>query len=131
MPPTNHSLAASLRSPRPTTSTDPTDHHTALQRAYASSTYLDTRNQNLALLEQFPKNAWLVGNAQLEDILRDVKRELVDVRQQTEEVNKLRKAGREEVRGEMEGLERAWRNGVRGVAETEIAAEELRLEILR
>jgi pre-mRNA-splicing factor SPF27 len=72
-----------------------------------------------------------VGNAQLEDILRGVERELVDTRHQTEEFNKLRKAGQEEVRGEMEGLESAWKKGVRGVVETEIAAEGLRLEILR
>ncbi|KAI9772730.1 MAG: hypothetical protein M1840_000325 [Geoglossum simile] len=106
-------------------------YYDVLQKAYASSTHLHTRNQNLALLEQFGKNAWLVGNAQLEDILRGVERELVDTRQQTEEVNKLRKAGQEGVRGEMEGLESAWKKGVRGVVETEIAAEGLRLEILR
>jgi pre-mRNA-splicing factor SPF27 len=109
----------------------PTTYRSTLQQAYASSTHLHTRNQNLALLEQFGKNAWLVGNAQLEDILRGVERELVDARQQTEEVNKQRKAGQEGVRGEMEGLESAWKKGVRGVVETEIAAEGLRLEILR
>ncbi|KAH0559001.1 hypothetical protein GP486_004382, partial [Trichoglossum hirsutum] len=113
------------------TSTDPADHYSTLQKAYASSTYLNTRNQNLALLEQFGKNAWLVGNAQLEDILRSMERELVDVRGQIEEVNKLRKSEQEGVRGEMEGLESAWKKGVRGVVETEIAAEGLRLETLR
>jgi pre-mRNA-splicing factor SPF27 len=113
------------------TSANPADHHTVLQKAYTSSIHLRTRNQNLALLEQFGKNAWLVGNAQLEDILRDVEREVVDVKQQTEEVNKIRKAGQEGVRGEMEGLESAWKEGVRGVVEAEIAAEGLRSEILR
>ncbi|KAI9861546.1 MAG: hypothetical protein M1813_005156 [Trichoglossum hirsutum] len=112
-------------------SANPADHHNTLQKAYASSTYLYTRNQNLALLEQFGKNAWLVGNSQLEDILRNMERELVDVSHQIEEVNKLRKSEQEGVRGEMEGLEGAWKKGVGGVVETEIAAEGLRLETLR
>ena len=102
----------------------------ALQRAYASSTHLETRLTNLALLEEFGKNAWLVGNSQLEDLLRTLERELVQARERTDEVNKARKLAQESVRGEMEGLDEAWRKGVERVIQVELAAEEVRRDIL-
>lgn len=101
-----------------------------LQKAYASSTHLQTRLTNLALLEEFGKNAWLIGNAQLEDILRALERELVTVRQESEDVNKARKAGQENVRGELEALDQSWRRGVGKVIEVEVAAERVRQDIL-
>ena len=101
-----------------------------LQKAYASSTHLQTRLTNLALLEEFGKNAWLIGNSQLEDILRGLERDLATTREQVETVNKARKAAQEAVRGEKEGLEESWQMGIGKVIEVEIAAEKLRQEIL-
>ncbi|KAI9813313.1 MAG: hypothetical protein M1827_004255 [Pycnora praestabilis] len=101
-----------------------------LRKAYTSSSYLSKRLTNLALLESYGKNAWLVSNSQLEDILRSLERELADVQAQTEAVNKGRKAAQEGVRGEMEGLEASWRRGVGRVLEVEVGAEGLRREIL-
>lgn len=95
-----------------------------------SSTHLQNRVLNLSLLSTFGKNAWLVGNAQLEDILRGLERELVETRAQTEEVNKQRKAAQEACRGEMEVLEQSWQSGIGRVIETEVAAEKVRQEIL-
>jgi pre-mRNA-splicing factor SPF27 len=86
---------------------------------------------NLALLEGFGKNAWLVGNSQLEDVLRDLERELARTKQETESVNKSRKAEQEAIEGELDVLEEGWRRGIGRVVEAEIAAEELRREILR
>ncbi|KAI9670476.1 MAG: hypothetical protein M1817_004343 [Caeruleum heppii] len=103
---------------------------TALQQAYVSSTHLQNRVTNLSLLSQFGKNAWLIGNAQLEDILRTLEQELVETRGQTDEVNRQRKAAQESRRGEMEALEQSWQSGVGRVIETEVAAEKLRQEIL-
>ncbi len=45
-------------------------------------------------------------------------------------VNKARKTGQEGVRGEMEGLEGAWREGVGRVLEVEVAAEGVRREVI-
>ncbi|MCJ1486366.1 hypothetical protein MMC06_006543 [Schaereria dolodes] len=104
--------------------------HSTLQKAYASSSYLATRQSNLALLEQFGKNAWLVGNSKLEDILKVVEKELVETREAVEETNKARKGMQEGLKGEMEGLEESWRKGVGRVLEVEIAAEALRRETL-
>lgn len=121
-------------------STDPTSDETRpqvlqdwrdiLQKAYASSTHLQTRLTNLALLEEFGKNAWLIGNSQLEDILRGLEKDLVTVRQESDEVNKIRKGGQENVRGEMEGLNESWQRGIGKVIEVDIAAERVRQEIL-
>ena len=47
----------------------------ALRQAYAAATYLSSRRQHLALLESHGKNAWLVGNWQLEAELRALERE--------------------------------------------------------
>ncbi|KAI9798721.1 MAG: hypothetical protein M1825_005003 [Sarcosagium campestre] len=103
----------------------------ALTRAYTSSTHLQTRLTNLSLLERFGKNAWLVGNSQLEDILRSLERELVAVKEQTDATNRERKRAQEDKRAEFDGLARDWRTRVGNIIEVEVAAEALRREILQ
>ncbi|KAI9831657.1 MAG: hypothetical protein M1819_004723 [Sarea resinae] len=121
-------------------STDPTsdqdrpqvleDWKETLRKAYTSSQHLQTRLTNLALLDEFGKNAWLIGNAQLEDILRGLEKDLVAVRAQTDEVNKARKGEELAVKGKIEGLDQTWQRGIGRVIEVELAAEALRREIL-
>lgn len=103
----------------------PTPNASALNAAYTNSSYLTLRLQALELLEQFGKNAWLVANDQLESILREVERELVETRETTTEVNRERKRAQEGRRGELEGGERAWRDGVGGLVEVQIATGEV------
>ncbi|KAJ4308572.1 hypothetical protein N0V94_009298 [Neodidymelliopsis sp. IMI 364377] len=102
----------------------------ALKQAYTSSEYVQGRLTQLGLLEKFGKNAWLVGNAQLEDILKSIETELADVRRQHEEVEVLRRAQQENVHGEIKTLEDTWKKGVGRVLETEVAAEGLKQQIL-
>lgn len=71
-----------------------------------------------------------MGNAQLEGVLGGLEREVVEVRGRVEEVNKARKAAQEGVRGEVEALEVAWREGVGRVLRVEVAAEGVRREVL-
>ena len=78
------------------------------------------------MLDKYGKNAWLLGNSQLEDILRDEERMLVQTREMVEGVNRERKAAQEGRRAELEGGEEAWREGVRGRVEVEVALGELR-----
>ncbi|KAI9735901.1 MAG: hypothetical protein M1834_001367 [Cirrosporium novae-zelandiae] len=101
-----------------------------LRKAYVSSSYLSNRLSNLALLEEFGKNAWLIGNSQLEDILRVVEKELAQTKETTESVNKARKSLQEAARGEMVGLDESWRNGIGKIIEAEVASEELRRKVL-
>ncbi|KAL9000565.1 MAG: hypothetical protein Q9169_000858 [Polycauliona sp. 2 TL-2023] len=96
-----------------------------LKEAYTSSTYLHSRSQHLALLSEFGKNAWLVGNSQLEDHLKRIERELAETRERVEGVNVERKRAQEGKRGEMGGLERGWREGVGKVLEVEVAVGEI------
>lgn len=84
----------------------------------------------MALLSQFGKNAWLIGNAQTEDVLRDLERELEERKREIDEVVIQRRAAQEGVRGEVQGLSEAWRKGVGRVLETEVAAEGVRREVL-
>jgi pre-mRNA-splicing factor SPF27 len=69
-----------------------------------------------------------VANSQLEDVLRGLEREVVHAGQEVERVNHERKTAQEGVRGEMEGLEEAWRGGVGRAVEAQVAAEGLRAE---
>lgn len=78
------------------------------------------RLQALELLERFGRNAWLVGNDTLEGLLGEVERELVGCREGVERVCRERKGVQEGGRGELEEGERAWREGVGRVVETEV-----------
>lgn len=102
----------------------------ALKQAYTSSEYVQGRLTQLGMLEKFGKNAWLVGNAQLEDILKNIEAELADVRKQQEDVETLRRAQQESRAGEIKTLEETWRKGVGRVLETEVAVEGLKQQIL-
>lgn len=102
----------------------------ALRQAYTSSEYVQGRLTQLGLLERFGKNSWLVGNSQLEDILKSIEAELADVRKQQEEVETLRRLQQENVHGEIKTLEDTWKKGVGRVLETEVAAEGLKQQIL-
>ncbi|MCJ1273869.1 hypothetical protein MMC21_001662 [Puttea exsequens] len=100
----------------------------ALKAAYTNSAYLTKRLQALELLEQYGKNAWLVGNAQLEDVLRGVEREVVECRGRVEEVNRERRGAQEGGKGRLEGGERVWREEVGRALEAEVAAGEVEAE---
>lgn len=124
----------------PPTTTDPTSDEArpelleawkaTLQKAYASSAHLHTRLQNLALLEQFGKNAWLVGNSQLEEILKALEKELVETREQAELVTQARQYSQEGVQGEIESLNEGWRKGIGRLLEVQVASEQVRSQIL-
>lgn len=101
-----------------------------LRRAYTASSHMSARHDNLALLDQHGKNAWLIGNAHLEEMLRKVEKELQDTKDATEALHKERKTRQEIAKGELLGLEDAWRRGVSGIINVEIAADNLRTEIL-
>ena len=103
----------------------------ALQAAYQSSTYLDGRQVNLSLLEEYGKNAWLIGNSQLEEMLQQAEKELAALKDETDNINKARKGAQEESRGELVALEESWKLGVGKLIEVQIASDSLRKEILK
>lgn len=106
------------------------DWRQTLQKAYTSSSHLSTRHENLSLLDEHGKNAWLIGNSQLEEILRDLEKELAETKESTETVHRQRKMAQEARRGELVGLQDAWKRGVGGIIDVELAAENLRMDIL-
>lgn len=101
-----------------------------LKKAYASSSHLSKRHENLALLEEYGKNAWLIGNSQLEGILGGLEKELAETKEAAEEVNKQRKIAQEASAGELVSLEETWKRGVGAVLDVEVASEGLRVQIL-
>ncbi|KAK3366202.1 hypothetical protein B0T24DRAFT_683236 [Lasiosphaeria ovina] len=78
----------------------------------------------------YGKNAWLVGNWQLEGCVRAVERELASVRRAIDVVALQRQRAQDEFGPELKGLDETWRRGLSRVLETEAAAEGLRREIL-
>lgn len=100
-----------------------------LERTYVSSSYLVSRNQNLALLDRAGKNAWLLSNYHIEAELRAIEAELAATKREIDLVNNERAMRQNDVKAEIQGLEETWRNGVGRVLETEIAVEELRSKI--
>lgn len=72
----------------------------------------------------------MIGNSQLEDILRGIEKELADTKEASEEVNKQRKMAQEASQGEMVSLEETWKRGVGAVLDVELASEGLRQQIL-
>jgi len=97
-----------------------------LNKAYASHAYLQSRLQNLGLLETYGKNAWLISNSQLEDELRYIEKELAEKKKNLEDIETARRITQHGVKGEMETLEETWKKGVSRIIETEAAAEQLR-----
>jgi len=102
----------------------------ALRSAYISSTYLAGRHTNLSLLEEFGKNAWLIGNSQLEEILKDLEKELTRLKEETDTVNKARKTAQTASKGEVVGLGETWKRGIGKILEVQVATDSLRQEIL-
>jgi len=101
-----------------------------LRQAYISSSYLFGRLANLSLLEEFGKNAWLISNSQLEDILRDLEKELAEQKEATDNINKARKAAQEGSKAELLGLEETWKLGIGRIIEVQMATDGIRREIL-
>jgi pre-mRNA-splicing factor SPF27 len=91
--------------------------------------YLAGRADNLALLETYGSNAWLIGNAVQEQALGVLEGELVGLKEEGTRVNRERKRGNLEVGGEIEKLEGRWRKALRGIVEVEIACVGLEEEI--
>ena len=116
---------------KPTDDSDGESWRKALRQAYISRSYLAGRLTNLSLLEEYGKNAWLISNSQLEDILRDLERELSERKEGVEKVNRGRKTAQENSRAELTWLEEAWKQGVGKIIEVQLATDGVKRETLQ
>ncbi|KAI5297501.1 hypothetical protein KEM56_004771, partial [Ascosphaera pollenicola] len=117
--------------PEPPAQGEPLSHwRSALQHAYTSASHLTTRTENLKLLEQNGKNAWLTPNAETEAMLESMEKEIADSKEEAEHINRQRRLRQESGKGELVALEESWKKSIGGVIEVEVAAEDLRREIL-
>jgi pre-mRNA-splicing factor SPF27 len=113
----------------PSTDDDAATWRKSLRSAYISSAYLEGRHVNLALLEELGKNAWLVGNSQLDSILKDLDKELAQLKEEVDSVNRDRKLAQEGSRGEILALEDTWKKGIGRVIEVQLATDQLRQDM--
>ena len=116
---------------QPSTDADVKAWRDALRQAYSASSYLSARQTNLQLLEELGKNAWLISNSQLDQVLISQERELERLKEETESVNKERKAAQEASRGEVAALEATWKEGIERLVKVQLATDQLRQEILQ
>ncbi|KAK5075554.1 hypothetical protein LTR64_001761 [Lithohypha guttulata] len=105
------------------------DTRSALKTAYANVSYLRGRLSNITLLEEYGKNAWLIGNSQLEDILKQLEEELRTTKELSENTNRIRKTAQEDSKGELLALEETWKQGISRIVETQIAITALEVEL--
>ncbi|KAK1778061.1 Pre-mRNA-splicing factor SPF27 [Copromyces sp. CBS 386.78] len=101
-----------------------------LEKAYTDHAYVAQRRAHLALLDAYGKNAWLIGNWQLEGELKATEKELAEVKREIDLVTLQRKQAQDEAGPEIIGLEDTWKKGVGRVLETEAAVEGLRRQAL-
>ncbi|KAB8576175.1 hypothetical protein FH972_025703 [Carpinus fangiana] len=115
-------------------STDTLEQYTqwdkTLSAAYTSQSYLSQRALNLSLLERYGKNSWLISNAQVEDDLHTLERELKTAKDQGFVVDEERRHRQQGVRGEMEALQQSWQESLGRAIEAEVAGAQLHQEIL-
>lgn len=102
----------------------------SLTKAYASAEYLRGREINLSLLETYGKNAWLIGNSQMEETLRDLEKELEAAKLEREQIEQERRRVQATAAGEMQSLDEGWRTGVGRMIEAQAASERLKYEVL-
>lgn len=100
----------------------------ALRLAYTNVSYLRGRQMNIALLEEYGKHAWLIGNSHLEDVQKRLDAELTRTKELSEETNRARKLAQEDSKGQLLGLEETWKQGIGRIIETQIATDALRRE---
>ncbi|KAH7148812.1 Pre-mRNA-splicing factor SPF27 [Dactylonectria macrodidyma] len=110
----------------PSDTANPAD---TLPAAAVAHSYLASRLTNLALLDRYGKNAWLLGNHALEAELQSLERDLAKTKRDVDLVNLSRRDRQQEVAAEVITLEQTWRAGVGRVLETEVAVEELRSKV--
>ncbi|KAL8357378.1 hypothetical protein RB601_009049 [Gaeumannomyces tritici] len=109
---------------------DPAALEASLGRAHTLHAYLRLRREHLALLDAPEgRNAWLVGNWQLEAELRTVEAELAAARRSVDAAALRRRRAQDGAAPELRGLDESWRKGVGQAIEVEVAAVALRAEL--
>lgn len=93
--------------------------------------YLASRSDNLALLETYGSNSWLISNAIQEHSLGLLETELAQLKEEGVRINRERKRLNLESGGEIDKLGQRWRKALRGIVEVEIACVGLEEEVRR
>lgn len=114
----------------PTSAEDLGQWRSTVQAAYTSHSYLRQRALNLSLLEKYGKNAWLISNAQVEDELRTLERELKAAKEEGFALDDERKRKQESIKGELEALQQSWQESLGRAIEAEVAGSQLQQQIL-
>lgn len=100
-----------------------------LRTTYTNISYLRDREANIALLESYGKNSWLIGNSHLDDIQKRLEGELASLKTQSEDTNRGRKMLQEDAQGELLGLAETWKRGIDKIIQTQLACDGLQQQL--
>jgi pre-mRNA-splicing factor SPF27 len=112
----------------PSSEDDATVWREALRNAYVLNAYVNGRHINLALLEEYGKNAWLLGNSHIDGILKGLDQELAELKEEVDTINRQRKTAQESSHGEIQSLEETWKKSIGRLVEVQLATDKLRRE---
>lgn len=101
-----------------------------LKASYISHEYLTSRTRCLHELDTKGKEEWLAGNEGLVLALKSLEEELAKTKEDIDHVVVERQRSQQSIEGELRLLEDGWKRGVSRTLETEVAADDLRLQIL-
>jgi len=116
---------------KPLTGIDPQRYQisaTDVKANLVATEYLTNRSDNLALLEAYGSNSWLIGNSIQENALGVLEQELARLKEEGVRVNRERKGQNLELGAEIDKLDQRWRKALRGLVEVEIACAGLEEE---
>ncbi|TKY87083.1 hypothetical protein EX895_003760 [Sporisorium graminicola] len=121
--PSTHTLDTSrytLPSPAAGESAPLADWQAAVDSAHAQLGHMDVRLKNIELLKRYGSNAWRLSNFQQEQEIRLLTEQLEAIREETNEVNRLRQKEQLDVGSKLATLEKRW---------TELISRGLQLEV--
>lgn len=100
-----------------------------LKRAYQALAHAHGRLEDLTLLSEYGKHAWLMSNDLLERDLRQLELAVERERAAVDAVHDRRRGQQAEAKATFEYLEKRWREGVRNAVEVGVACAELEEQV--
>lgn len=107
----------------------PTSDNCSLEQLYCLLSYSKSRHENLALLSEYGKNQWLIGNDQLEQLLKQLEQNLENINRAIENINSERKTKQVDMETTYKYLDSRWRDGIKNLVDVNVACIKLEQEI--
>jgi pre-mRNA-splicing factor SPF27 len=123
------STASSLSPREASEAADAAAASSPLHRLCAAHAYLAARRENLDVMQEYGKDAWLQANAHLEAEVKALELEAEAERRAVDELAEARRRAQDVVAGEAASLSDSWRRGVERMVGVQVAVEVARARV--